>query len=535
MAKLNLYKIDENKKEDFLKNLGEKLEFIKEKDLYDNNGKKFEFSLYNFFPNFEDKQLSWNWLLNEFEENTFSYKANPRAIVTIIQDSEVYVITFGSAYFLVDKFCDRKFAFEFAKRSEYSNIKTTALNAPNSQRNKVINSYNKCSSLIYDSGESYTKIKARMKTNEEENRFNGTIEIGTSIRFSMKENTLENIIRIIDYVEETLNKEIIHNIPLFLEVEKDRVEELDKELIDNIIKQNVEIEFSEFDIVGVNEIFYHNDFGFIISHGENNEIVEELDCVKINKFIEKNNINDEEILNIKIQAINDENHAPAQELKNLIDFTDDKEKVVISNGVWYEYNDDYLKYLKESINEIDIEYDIKYDKFDNDYLRYIDEQYEKEKNGVEYSEKDETEVKSELRKKLYKERVFNLLREINDGYKNYDREIENLEGNKYELMDLYKDKTIYAVKIGNSSSKLCYALDQSIIGMKMLKSQNSELEIEKIGIWLVLERKNKLKLNNGTIDLNSLDMLMLKNRIDSWKKEVRLAGYKPIVRINYSK
>ena len=91
------------------------------------------------------------------------------------------------------------FAFEFAKRSEYSNIKTTALNAPNSQRNKVINSYNKCSYLIYDSGESYSKIKANIKVDEEETRFNGTIEIGTSIRFSMKENTLENIIKIIDY------------------------------------------------------------------------------------------------------------------------------------------------------------------------------------------------------------------------------------------------------------------------------------------------------------------------------------------------
>lgn len=534
MAKLNLYKIDDNKKEEFFKNLEEKLDFIKQKELYNNSGKRFEFSLYNFFPNSENKQLSWNWLLNEFEENTFSYKANPRAIVTIIQDSEIYVITFGSAYFLVDKFCNRKFAFEFAKRSKYSNIKTTALNAPNSQRNKVINSYNKCSSLIYDSGESYTKIKARMRTDEEETRFNGTVEIGTSIRFSMKENTLENIIRIIDYVEETLTKEIIHNIPLFLEVEKDRVKELDKELIDNIKKQNVEIEFSEFDIVGVNEIFYHNDYGLIISCGENNEIVEELDCVKINKFIEKNNINDEEILNIKIQAINDEYPVPVQELKNLIDFTDDKEKVVISNGVWYEYNDDYLRYLKESIKEIDIEYDIKYDKFDNEYLKYINEQYEKEKNCIEYSAKNETEVKTALKKKLYKERVFNLLREINDGYINCDRKIENSDGNKYELMDLYKDKAIYAVKIGNSSSKLCYALEQSIIGMKMLKNKNSELEVEKIGIWLVLERKNKLKLTNGTIDLNSLDMLMLKNRIDSWKKEVRLAGYKPVVRINYN-
>lgn len=535
MAKLNLYKIDENKKEGFFENLKGKLNFINKKELYNSKGKKCELSLYNFFPDFEDKQLSWNWLLNEFDENTFRYKANPRAIVTIIQGNEVYVITFGSAYFIVDKFCNRKFAFEFAKRSEYSNIKTTALNAPNSQRNKVINSYNKCSSLIYDSGESYSKIKANMKVDEEETRFNGTIEIGTSIRFSMKENTLENIIKIIDYVEETLSKEVIHNIPLFLEVEKDRIKELDIRLIENIKNKNVEVKFSEFDIVGVDETFYHNDSGFTIGYGENEEVVDELNCENVNEFIKKNNINDECILNIKIEVNSDDCYIPVQELRNLIDFTDDKEKVVISNGIWYEYNDDYLRYLKESINELEIEYETKYDKFDIEYLKYIDNQYEKQKNSSEYSAKSETEVKAELKRKLYKERAFNLLREENDGFENHDRETENVDGNKYELMDLYKDKTIYAVKIGNSSSKLCYALDQSIIGMKMLKNKTKRLDVEKIGVWLILERKKKLKVNRGTIDLNSLDMLMLKNRIDSWKKEVRLAGYKPVVRINYSK
>ena len=119
-----------------------------------------------------------------------------------------------------------------------------------------------------------------MKTGEEETRFNGTIEIGTSIRFSMKENTLENIIKIIDYVEETLSKEIIHNIPLFLEIEKDRFEELDVELVNNIKNNNVEVGFSEFDIVGVTEAFYHSDSGFIISYDGNEEKIDELDCLK---------------------------------------------------------------------------------------------------------------------------------------------------------------------------------------------------------------------------------------------------------------
>ena len=102
-------------------------------------------------------------------------------------------------------------------------------------------------------------------------------------------------------------------------------------------------------------------------------------------------------------------------------------------------------------------------------------------------------------------------------------------------MDLYKDKTMFAVKIGNASSKLCYAVDQSITALKMYKSKmfKDALEVENVAIWLILERKSRLKEKNGSIDINELDMLMLKNRIDSWKKNVRLLGYKPIIYINY--
>lgn len=531
MAKLNLYKINIEKKEQFIKNLKEKLNFINEKEIQNEEGIKYKLSLYNFFPEI-NKTLSWNWLLNEFDENTFTYKANPRAIVTISKSDIMYVITFGCSYFLVDKYCDRKFAFEFAKRTNYKDIKTTALNAPNLQRNKVINSYSKCSELIYDSGESFSKIKANMKVNEEEKRFNGSIEIGTSIRFSMKENSLENIIKIIDYVEKTLLQKIVHNIPLFVEVGQEKSKELDRMLRYNIKNESAEIRFSEFDIIGVDEIFYHNESSYCIIYNGNEDKINELSCKKINEFINKYNVKNEQILDIMIATKNDEISIPHQPLRDLIDFTDDDEKVVIANGIWYEYNDDYLKYLRESLNELEIEYEPEYDKFNEEYLKYINNEYVKEKNNKFYGQ-DEKEVKNILKNKLYKEKVFNILREQKNGFKNYDREIENLDGNKYEQMDLYKDKTIYAVKIGKSSSKLCYALDQSIVGMKMIRNKELKLEVERIGIWLILERKKKLKIKDGVIDLNSLDMLMLKNRIDSWKKEVRLAGFKPVVRINY--
>ena len=46
-------------------------------------------------------------------------------------------------------------------------------------------------------------------------------------------------------------------------------------------------------------------------------------------------------------------------------------------------------------------------------------------------------------------------------------------------------------------------------------------------------RKDYIEDENGCHQLEQLEMLMLKNRLDQWKKEVRLQGLKPLIYINY--
>ena len=135
----------------------------------------------------------------------------------------------------------------------------------------------------------------------------------------------------------------------------------------------------------------------------------------------------------------------------------------------------------------------------------------------------------------YAERTFNLLRERDDGYSCFDRKCKDVGKESIEVMDLYKDGIMYAVKIGNSSSKLCYAIDQSLTALKLYrKGMFPDIPtITAASIWLVLETKVHIEDNNGIPVLDKLNMLMLKNRLDQWKKEVRLMGIKPLVRINY--
>lgn len=212
-----------------------------------------------------------------------------------------------------------------------------------------------------------------------------------------------------------------------------------------------------------------------------------------------------------------------------------EEKCLLLKGEWYYYNDDYIDYLKDSIEELDVIYKPEYDFGKAKLKEYQNKQYELEKDFLEYNGLSSTQIKKEIEKKYYAENAFNHYIADMYGFAIYDRELEQIKGEKIELMDLYKDKTMFAVKIGKSSAKLSYVVDQSISALKMYKhNQLKDMpEINKVAIWIILKRKIHLPERNGQPDLSILKMITLKNRLDEWKKEVRILGYSPIIYLNY--
>lgn len=191
--------------------------------------------------------------------------------------------------------------------------------------------------------------------------------------------------------------------------------------------------------------------------------------------------------------------------------------------------------MRDSIAEISAEYHPEYDFTKESYEKFIDSKYIQEKNNPLYRDKTPEEIRESLRRKYYAERAYNLLREESDGFKNFDRNEIRVGNSSIEIMDLYKDGMMCAVKIGNASSKLCYAVDQSLTALKLYKKHQLPQmpEITTVVLWFVLERQDHIEDENGCPQLNQLDMLMLKNRLDQWKKEVRLQGLKPLIFINY--
>lgn len=555
MASINLYKIDPNKFQSCLHSLSssslqrKNTIFITKNDIHID--REFGATLYLEEPHQSTENISWNWLLNEFAEQPFYAFKSPKAVLLIEEISENtennYAVTFGSSYFKIDKFCDRDYGFSFASRIEYTNVKTTTLTSPNLTRNKTVNTYINYNDLDFNSGESFSKLKVNVKLDENFFLFKPAIEIGNSIRFNIENETVNGILDVILYVENILRipeEHVKYKIPLFQLVKDDALlnelnQKIEHVLLEALLgEQNAPLfSIPELEIIGANEIFNHLDDEFKLKYLKaETHTLTNLNIETIRQFCHNNYIDTvDKISKIKLVRYRNETPVVALRLKEIIEYTDDENKCVLSNGKWYMFNHDYLSYLNASINEINVLYKEEYDFNEQIHNQFIEEKYYLEKDDRKYSGKTKNQITNALKHKYYAERCFNLLREQEGTFSNHDR-VGTSEG--YEKMDLYEKATatMFAVKKGKSSSDLCYAIDQSLTALK--KHKHGEIidmpPISNVGLWFILERTEHLPTTaDNKVDLSSLDMLMLKNRIDQWKKEVRLAGYTPIIYINY--
>lgn len=535
MSNINIFKLDNEKEALFRKEL-EKMNCIAEETRsYDDIIINFELYI---SQDMNTKEISWNWIVKEFGEELGLSSIAPKGILIIKKQENIYVLSFGHAFFIIDKFCDKDMAFDFAKRIKFAEIKTTTLISPQSKKNKTINTFVNYNQLEFDSGESFSKLKVKIKEREYEDLLSPTIEIGTSIKFNIKENNIDSIMTLINLIEETLNNDIQYQIPLFNKIkDSEKIEMLEYNLKRKIVNSEISINLSELDIIGATEIFNRSDGEFeLIFKGRKQKILS-LSIDEIKKFMDDNGFNyQSDLLDVKVRSYYEGSEIRTDSIHNLIDYTDDDEKCLLTKGNWFYYNNDYLEYLDSSLKEIECRYFSEYDFTDDIYNEYIENLYQNRKEEYESLSKEQAIKK--LKKEFYRERVFNNLRASNDNFINYDRQISAIGPSKVEFMDLFKDETMYAVKIGNTSSKLCYAVDQSIESAKLYKQgyfENAPL-IKRVAIWIVLDKREKLPLNDsGEPDLTQLNLLLLKTKIASWKSEIRLLGYTPIIYINYTK
>lgn len=536
MSNMNLYKIDNKKKEEFLKNLNYKFDnennaevISKQSDL------KYRISVYIDGKDKKKKDPDWIWILKNPKE-VLDQPASLKAIVVIEPETRenLYVCTYGAAYFSVDKYCDTEFAFNFARRIKFEQVKTTTLTSPNSRKNKTVNVYLNYSEIAFDSGEAYAKIKAKTLIDYYGEKPEVTIEIGHSIKTKMLENNFIEMVKFIEYVEYTIkhNREI-QKIPVFAKVtNKDVINELDQRLLHEINDNLDCINVSELDIIGVTEVFNDNDSLYTLKLNGFEMTVSDLnrDCVE--QFITENNIDlENDFFKIKVE-VHKENAYFSYYMKKIIDYTDDERKCILIKGEWHHYNDDYVAYLNDSMKDLEVKYISDYDYSSSQFNTYRNKKKKEERNDEKYVKLTDEEFNEKIEKKYYKERVFNNIMEEEYGFKNYDRTNTVLVGGeKLEAMDLYKDKTMFAVKLGHASSKLNYVVNQSLDSFRLYRTGELKTmpEINTIAVWLIFDNNSLSRLLCENTDLSQMKLLGLKNRLDEWKKEVRVHGYKPVI------
>lgn len=537
MGCINLYKVDITRSQKLTQDLLRRMQLERtlERSIQVGDGESETFGLSLYLDRSENqKDISWNWVLDEFDREEIQVVSSPKAVILVERDDGTeYAVTFGHSFFVVDKYCDGDFGFDFARRLTYDEIKTTTLTTPSSRRNKTVNTYINYNYLDIGSGESFSKLKAKVSLADDFMLYKPAVEIGSSIKFVTDEDSLERILKLIVHVEDTIqNCPEIYKIPVFSKIrDEDEIQRLNAKLATGVCDNPGQVNIAELDIIGATEIFNNNDSMFELKYGRKSKKVTSLTSDELCSFCQENDLDYASVM-LDIAVVSYYNGDPivTKRVRDLIEYTLDEEMVLLSKGIWYRYNDDYLTYLEASIAEIDAEYHPEYDFTTAIHNAFVERKYVAEKDSDDYAGKSETVVKNALKTKYYAERAFNLLRAEDNGFQNFDRNPDRVGNSKVEV----KDEAMYVVKIGNTSGKLCYAVDQSLTSLKLYK--NGKLpgmpQIRTAVLWIVLDRGH-IEDDNGKPDLSRLKMLMLKNRLDQWKKEVRLMAIRPLIYINY--
>ena len=536
MGQINIYRIASHKRQDCLVRLNR--DFIipaPPKTIYREDSTTYTLTFY-YLKELPAKDVSWAWVFRTYAIPLPEVKGSPKGIITISinDDLPVYAVTFGTAFFIIDQYCDRDFGFEYASRVPYRDIKLTALTNPTSIRNKTINSFRNNHHLDFDSGESFSKIKGKIDL--EEDSLKNTIEVGTAIKFQVKEDSLEAIVDLILHIETVLQQSKQTSIPVFkLVKEEEKITTLNNHLVTAIQNNSSQVLVSEFNIIGSMEVFNRSD-SYVIKYKQLEKETSELSLEVIKAFCEKHGIPlSREVFEIKITSFVDGRSQNTSSFYSMLDYMDESERCLLINGSWYEFNDDYLNYLMHSLSEIPVIYNPDFDFTSKILSDFQKNKAQEEKILPEYQGKTLSEVEKSMRTKYYAERAFNMLRSDNNGFKLYDRGTNRIGNAKIEIMDLFSNTTMFAVKRGNSSGDFSYVTDQSLMSVQAYKENliQGAPSISKVAVWLIFERSEKIPLKNNTLDWDALNMLILKNKLDSWKKAVRLAGFQPEIWINY--
>lgn len=467
----------------------------------------------------DKKDVPWielykNYFINDTSDcKNLSYFG----IMLIYNERVLYAISLGKSHFYLQDYCHLDFGIDIGLRLlNQKSVQTKNSKLFGSKKKKSLIVYKADTEIDVDSGESVVYLKGKTINSEV---WGKTLTCGNSALFSIKDFEPSELSSLIDRIEEVLTQEPLFEIPR-AELLKDEtsIQSLDQKLVGMINALGTNLEVEEQSLSGVDFIF-SKDYSLSIKTEHISWITipeQTIESIRETLHIEGEEISISNINQVKVRAKPDEGNGFTKSLKYFLDYVDEDFNF-LQNGRWYRFNEKYIDYLIKEINKISIE------TFDEFVFRRSD-----------FTAFHES-LSDDEKKKWYAERYFNEKVASSHGYMNLDRDSTRqiYKSYKLEVADLYKDDTLFFVKIGGTQ-KQNYVIDQATGTLKYLLDNQRNVYFDgnaytpkKLCLWLILDRKTRID------SLSKLKSFILLINLLDWKKETLLSEYEPKIRISY--
>ncbi|NCO68792.1 MAG: hypothetical protein GW873_09790 [Nitrospirae bacterium] len=491
--KLNIFKISMDKVAD----LKVKFELLGLKNINssEQNGWKADFY---FSKDIDPIQIPWASTYKEFFAE--DKPENKIFFCAYIWENEKYcfALSYGKSHFYLRQFCDHDFGIHIAKRiANQKDIRQKSSKKFAGRKKKEIKSYTKNSQLDIESGESIDYVQSSISKDSilifgKSGKFGSSALLNPLIGKEALPEFLESLIKVYDSPElfKLPRTVILDNSPI--------TEGYENKLVEEIIasKDSTDFTSSSHELIGIDFIFSGQEkYKFSLNNYVSEEF-EDLSIDKLNSFISTHSIPKEQILNIRVHIAKEDAKPFSKTVKESIDYIIDDQNILLTQGKWMKFNEDYMDQLNDYIDSVDME-----------------------------------EVESDLLEITSTEGNFNKnLKE--HGYTDADKNFSIIKvktGTLIEAWDSKKDETVYAVKFG-TAQKLGYVCDQANNTLELISKKANIKKIDanfkNYCIWLVIQNKNLPK------KISEINSIILKQKIESWARKCFELGIAPKIKMS---
>lgn len=458
----------------------------------------------------------------EEPKNTFNFAV--LICQNTVEPNKIFAVSLGKSHFYLSKFIQLDFGIDLALHmADESSILLKKSRHFTGTKRQDVSSYQQFQVNNYEAGESvdHIKLKAANKTVWGSRN----IIFADSIQMDMDKQPmhLPEVFKIID--ASFKDDKIIH-LPKLEPANPDIVNDLDIQTLIHLRDGEGGVGVDQFHVSGVSICFSFHDYDYVIKakNREGKQLSKQLGNTigieEISEFLVENPDIDD-INNVTVQFKNEDTGRFTRNLKELLDMPImwEEQQYFLKNGEWFFFNQIFMKYLKRSLNSIEVilEEQLIETEFDT---------WQKNKRANRKAGDDKVD---------YREAYFNQKICKDRGYTLLDREltaIRSLEKEKkrrdyqVEVADIYNNGEIISVKISKKKPELIYNIEQSKDSITLIK--NNQITFRKkltaAALWFVFEEDVKT-----ITDVNSIQFLLA---VEAWRKLVVGYSLKPKIYIS---